>query len=585
MLNTHIMELLIARNDHRVLSANAEAWSLVNNNIFLPMEHFLSQDSREAFCARLSRGQDGWFPVFFQSAPDHPYLMRIEHPGEGDDASRMIRLVLIQSDQVISEFLLLNAQLSTMEAMLSLSEDVFFEYDPEARTLSLLNTTQSRYTAGIRPFDPFCDELRAQCAEAGLPELEAFVAHLENGSPRFLVTIPQNLFNSDPSIPCTMIRGVLTRRRDDRRTVVGVIHPQRARGHEDPAQTYDPLTGLYTKDHITRLAVNRIDQLHAQGTTLAIVDIDYFKHANDAYGHQFGDQVLREAAAIMETTIGNRGIIGRIGGDEFLIVFYRISLEDLRAHLRSIKSLISSAFPDRGPRPDMPITVSIGAASYPGDAACYQDVFTIADYCLYLAKQKGRNRYVHYTTEKHPPLEEIRKIQAGGERNLIYGRDDLPLGDVIVQLQYLIRYGSTPPPLSSVLNEFAFRFQIPLVLLGGGSPIRPLLASGDQRSDGEAVWETVQPYLFQPLSFAQGAFHGMTIFNQIPQLNGDAAPFRDAMLSRDVQAAIFCPFTDRNGHIAVLVLASLHRPVFWNEQHLPYYRLMIDMLAQYVIGE
>ena len=264
------------------------------------------------------------------------------------------------------------------------------------------------------------------------------MTHLRGGTPRFRVTIPCNLFNEDSSIHSVQVKGNTAHHRDNKKSLTGLMHPLRDRGAGENLVSYDALTGVVDKEHITRLAVDRIDRLHAEGTAIAIVDLDYFKHINDSFGHLRGDEILRQVASIMETEVKDGGTVGRIGGDEFMIVLNHVANEtEFRAYLRSIKSVINATLDQ--------VTISVGGAVYPDDAACYQDVFLVADYCLYLAKEKGRNRYIIHTLAKHPPLEEIRTLQSEGSRNLIRGRDDLPLGDVLVQMQYLIRCGKKPP--------------------------------------------------------------------------------------------------------------------------------------------
>ena len=585
MLKTHMMELLIAGDDHRVLSADADAWQLVDNSVFLPFEQFLTGKSQDVFTMRFAEGFTGWFAVFFKASPLVPYLMQVDFREKKDPKTEpMIRLTIVRADQMIPEYQQMEDQAGIMEAMLALSEDVFFEYDPERDVITLMNTVQSRFSEGERPNDDFFAELRSLCDESEIPLLDEFAHGLKSGTPQFLVSIPHNLFNQDESIPSTMIKGRRISCRDNRTAVVGLMHPQHIRGAADRASLYDPLTGLFNKEQIARMAIHRVDQLHAEGTTIAIVDVDYFKHVNDTYGHQYGDQVLKQIAGIMESVVGNRGVIGRFGGDEFFILFYHATLEELRAYLRSIKVVINATFQGRGALPDSPISVSAGTATYPKDASSYNDLFMVADYCLYLAKEKGRNRYIHYTPEKHPPLEEIRTIQAGGDRGLVNGRDDLPLGDVITQLQFLIRYSNTLPPLSAVLADFAERFRIPLVMLWSGeNPARLMLTAGGTE-EGESVKDVIGSLLNGTIPPApQACFHGITVFNRITRLTDEYAEIRDSLLNKDVQSLVIIPFADRNGLPATLVFAALHQAVFWNEQHLPYYRLFADTLTRYAL--
>ena len=78
MADSHILEVTIASDDHRMLSANAEAWWLVQNDVFVPFESFLTDESRRVFLPRLETGDSSWFLVSFAKEPSTAYLTRIE---------------------------------------------------------------------------------------------------------------------------------------------------------------------------------------------------------------------------------------------------------------------------------------------------------------------------------------------------------------------------------------------------------------------------------------------------------------------------------------------------------------------------
>lgn len=190
---------------------------------------------------------------------------------------------------------------------------------------------------------------------------------------------------------------------DDEKVVVGVwtiINEQTGNEVEDYVEgTYlDPLTRILNKRAITDYA----EEAAASGEKLALVmiDIDNFKEVNDTYGHLFGDQVIAATADIAKRVVGENGAVGRIGGDEFMAVLKGYEDElGLRNYLRTIKTGVASLFQDRlnGGR----ISCSIGAARAGIDADDYKGLFRIADKALYIAKQKGRNRFVIYKPELH----------------------------------------------------------------------------------------------------------------------------------------------------------------------------------------
>ena len=159
-------------------------------------------------------------------------------------------------------------------------------------------------------------------------------------------------------------------------------------------------TDLINKRAITKYATELIASKPNYPVTFAIIDLDNFKYVNDTYGHMFGDNVLSKVAEILREAVDDKGVVGRIGGDEMLIILENISSEDeIRGILRTIRSNVEWAY--KGKLTSLALTCSIGSASYPKDAHHYESLFNIADKCLYIAKEKGKNRYIIFDKELH----------------------------------------------------------------------------------------------------------------------------------------------------------------------------------------
>lgn len=162
----------------------------------------------------------------------------------------------------------------------------------------------------------------------------------------------------------------------------------------------DPGTDLLNKRAITDYVRKLIDSQPGHTVTIAIIDIDDFKTINDTYGHMFGDEVLCKVADILRDAVGSRGLCGRIGGDEMFIIMEGLNdNEGIRNVLRTIRNNTKWLYHD-DPR-NIKITCSIGSATYPNDAKNYDELFKIADKVLYLAKEKGKDRYIIYHEDIH----------------------------------------------------------------------------------------------------------------------------------------------------------------------------------------
>lgn len=163
---------------------------------------------------------------------------------------------------------------------------------------------------------------------------------------------------------------------------------------------FDKMTGLYNKSTIIDYANDLMQQTPAKHFYFFLMDIDNFKSVNDTYGHMRGDEVITEVAHAAQEIIGDHGVIGRIGGDEFMLVLENISTEpELREVLRDIRLWVRDKYLDENE--NKTVTVSMGGGLFPDYAKDYESMFQLADKMLYLAKTKGKDRYIIYTPFVH----------------------------------------------------------------------------------------------------------------------------------------------------------------------------------------
>lgn len=159
----------------------------------------------------------------------------------------------------------------------------------------------------------------------------------------------------------------------------------------------DTLTGLYNKGAVQTMIEEYMD-LRMGECALMIIDVDNFKRVNDQLGHLSGDVLLSDVAQALQKQFRSMDILGRIGGDEFIVLMRNIPDEEIIA--RKAGALLE-AFSNLAD-PACPVSCSIGIALGPRDGADYHTLFRNADLALYQAKTKGKNTFSFYSSREIP---------------------------------------------------------------------------------------------------------------------------------------------------------------------------------------
>jgi two-component system cell cycle response regulator len=156
----------------------------------------------------------------------------------------------------------------------------------------------------------------------------------------------------------------------------------------------DPLTGLNNRRYLETHLASLLDHAAHKGRalTLMILDIDHFKSVNDTYGHDAGDEVLKQFAQRMRRVVRSADLICRLGGEEFVIVMPDTPLAIATRVAERVRATVQSdSFPIDASGRAIPVTVSIGIAER-GREANPDSLLRRADKALYESKSAGRNR-------------------------------------------------------------------------------------------------------------------------------------------------------------------------------------------------
>ncbi len=156
----------------------------------------------------------------------------------------------------------------------------------------------------------------------------------------------------------------------------------------------DTLTGVYTREYLNHALAVEIKKAHKNDAefSMLILDLDYFKTINDAFGHLRGDRVLKEFITRIQAQIRTREKIFRFGGDEFIILLSNTNKAQAEIIARRLIDNVASK-PFEG-FPPLNLSISIGIARYPADGTSVRDLIDTADRRLLQAKRSGRGRLV-----------------------------------------------------------------------------------------------------------------------------------------------------------------------------------------------
>jgi diguanylate cyclase (GGDEF)-like protein len=176
-----------------------------------------------------------------------------------------------------------------------------------------------------------------------------------------------------------------------------VLHRSVLMRQLEEAASTDQKTGLVNATAWTHMAATEIQRAERDQTQVGVlmVDLDHFKQVNDAYGHLVGDRVLQAVADTLTSCARRYDVVGRWGGEEFVLLCPEVSADELHRIGERICTLVRDLrvpLADHRPGAVAGLSVSVGLALYPEFGPQLQDVLLAADDALFVAKDSGRNQ-------------------------------------------------------------------------------------------------------------------------------------------------------------------------------------------------
>lgn len=464
---------------------------------------------------------------------------------DADPELRNINIEMVDIDSAMEVNDQLRDDALRAHISLGLTGEYTFSYENGTNFIKILKyDLYSREIIYRMDIDEWKDEMLDSgiVAEEDRDILLNLVTQIKAYTPSFSACISTSMRTRGNIMETVKFIGTLYNKYNGERIIVGrIVSDGLAAGNSNVAEildeiTYDSLTHVYNKKTITDYATKLVQEEKENRVTVAVLDVDHFKKVNDIYGHLYGDKVLTRVARKIKESVGDDGVVGRIGGDEFVIVFNGINDDNsLRGMLRAIRTQIKWEFVNEFE--NFELSASIGAAFSPNNGTDYLELFKKADYCLYIAKEKGRDRYVFFRDELH--LQSYEDSFKNKEQNASDGRE-------MKELRYLtgimLEYNNNrEKAVRNMLDHILENYRVDSINIYYGPELKKVKFLGQELNNSEdASYVFTKGFqdMIEDRMYAETAFVGCQM---------ESAPeFCEAMQGRRVFSTIQCIIGSRD---------------------------------------
>ncbi len=369
---------------------------------YLRRKQLLATGSPQAFEAQLMKtnGAPFWGLLEATLAQDDDGTPLFRMTISDITASKLIENRMKESE---TKFRLL---FETMAEGASLYE-LITDRDNHAYDLRIVEVNAAfEHHTGLNPRGIIGKTVREVMPETKLSEIEVYFTVALTGKPlafeyhstRFNRYFRVHAFCPQAGHVATVLEDITERKHNEEKS-------QQLNAQLEQLAVTDYLTNLYNRRYFMQRGEeefkreNRINQ----PLTLLMLDIDKFKHVNDAYGHAVGDQVLQQLATIFKSNLREIDILARLGGEEFAMLLPNTGLEEALLLAERVRQAVESTRINLlNGDVQLSVTISIGVTAYSEKMSTISDLLRKADKALYRAKHSGRN-CVKAHQEKPPP--------------------------------------------------------------------------------------------------------------------------------------------------------------------------------------
>lgn len=567
-----IYELSYTTPEYDVVSANAAFYAFLGPRLYIPADRLLTGGSIKTLDKAYAGKEYGkTFVVSVKNTDGKDVSMAAQLVRQESDSGAdktVIKVRMIELDRLFNGYCELMVKEKESNALLAQIDCIYYSYDKKTDMVTSYRFDIGKDIIGISSSEKWKDELLSRVAESSAEAVSKLVSDLRNG----VRSIECTLVQKDTDKKLVIIGSAVYSDDVHIMTVGRISDPNDSSSHE--LNNRDQLTGLFMKENITNYAKRRINDL-GQPTAMAIIDIDDFKLVNDNFGHAKGDEVLKRCAAIIEKQVEGFGKAGRIGGDEFFLVFDNFEdKERLKFVLRGIKNMIYVAYNEASD--GFCVTTSIGVSVFPEDLdGNYDIMFKLADCLLYRAKKKGKNRYIVYEPSKHGPVEDI--LETGVKNESLLGGRAMEKSEVICKIANRIICGEEFS-IDQILNDVLAYFGIDRIIIYNKTDRKVVMQVGKNKLNQKKLDNTIG-YLYND-KIEKMYENGVMIVNNVAYFDVKATEVYKALCEQGVFSIMQHEVKAKSGKTFVISYEMTVSTVTWNTSDTQYFRILDRVLFE-----
>lgn len=337
------------------------------------------------------------------------------------------------------------------------------------------------------------------------------------------------------------------------------------RKYREQAQR-DSMTKLYNRVSGREIVESYLDRKNPyESCGMLVMDVDYFKGVNDSYGHMFGDKVLIKISQLLMDHFDKKAVVSRVGGDEFVVFFYDIDNNQLVSRIGGFFDDIKTLTFEEN---DYIPTCSIGVCFVPKNASncSYDQIFQNADWALYQAKKRGRNRYV-FCDNMHRYNEEImeagQKEAAKQQLDARYFQNDI----LATAFEVFEKHRYFDDAIKQLLQIIGIRFQLDRISVVD-IDIRNNIASCSYqwRANGvKATLEKPQCYKredFQKFFSKYNAFNALVINDE--NVNEYSVEGQRLVMQNNTRTVLHIARYDEGRYAGTVAFVTCNKNRFWS---------------------